>query len=681
MDFEKLRSLLENNKNDIDNAVKTIDNFQSGKLKPIETSLPHLNSASLGGLIPSLIISIGARPGHGKCLKKGTKIIMYDGSVKEVQDIVVGDKLMGVDSTPRTVLSLARGEEEMYWVRQNKGVDYCVNKSHILSLKKSRQYGKGNKGDILNISVEEYLKKSDKFKSNYKGYKVDVEFTEKPLQIDPYYLGLWLGDGCKQNIRMIYTNDDEIVNYIKSLGGNNSKSQSYGMLLPSKTYVDEFKSIYNLKCRTGLFEKYIPQDYLINSKENRLKLLAGLIDSDGHYSNKNNCFEIIQKNKKLAQQIVFLSNSLGFRTSISEKVATLKSKNYNCKVYRIVINGNINIIPTLIKRKKAREWNSKVDWKVTGIKVEFDKIDNYYGFELDGDRLFLLEDFTVTHNTYTLHQLKNDILDQNNKNIAMLLYNWEMPWFSLILIQLKKILKKSFKEILQKKPTEDELVHYKEVMDNMRDERLTTISKPLTPDEWDFVTREWIENNLDKELLIIGTDHLGITVGDDKTKTIYRLMEIQNSIKLDYPDKVCFLNLFQLKREIEAIWRAKDTNPVGLRVTSEYLFGADAMMQYSDIIFAQVIPEKANMEKYTSVNKERYEHLEEHFEDNPNPTSDYVRLKGLNRIYYDYIKKRLPEDGEPNLYCELLNKEKEEFIKATSEKEKDYKEEEDDIEF
>lgn len=87
------------------------------------------------------------------------------------------------------------------------------------------------------------------------------------------------------------------------------------------------------------------------------------------------------------------------------------------------------------------------------------------------------------------------------------------------------------------------------------------------------------------------------------------------------------------------------------------------------------------MEKYTSVNKERYGHLEEHFEDNPNPTSDYVRLKGLNRIYYDYIKKRLPEDGEPNLYCELLNKEKEEFIKATSEKEKDYKEEEDDIEF
>ncbi len=283
--------------------------------------------------------------------------------------------------------------------------------------------------------------------------------------------------------------------------------------------------------------------------------------------------------------------------------------------------------------------------------------------------------------TYTLHQLKNDILSQTNINVGMLLYNWEMPWFSLILIQLKKVLKKPFKEILQNKPTKEELVHYKEVMNSMRDERLTTISKPLTPMEWDFVTREWIEDNLDKELLIIGTDHLGITVGDNKTQTIYQLMEYQNAIKLDYPDKVCFLNLFQLKREIEAIWRAKDTNPVGLRVTSEYLFGADSMMQTSDIVMAQVIPERANMELYASVNKEKYQHLEEHFQDDPNPTSDYVRLKGNNRIYFEYIKKRLQDDNDSNLYCEVLNKEKEEFIKATSEKEKDYKEEEDDIEF
>ena len=72
--------------------------------------------------------------GHGKCHGKGTKLLMYDGSVKCVEDIVVGDLLMGDDSTPRRVLSLARGREELFKVRQNKGEDYVVNRSHILTL-------------------------------------------------------------------------------------------------------------------------------------------------------------------------------------------------------------------------------------------------------------------------------------------------------------------------------------------------------------------------------------------------------------------------------------------------------------------------------------------------------------------------------------------------------------------
>ena len=682
MNNEQLRKLLDNNKLDVDNALRTITKFQRGKLKPLVTSMEHYNSASLGGIIPGLTTSIGARPAHGKCLRFGTKILMYNGDFKEVQDVVEGDKLMGVDSTPRTVLSLARGQEEMYWIRQNKGIDYCVNKSHILSLKKSRQEGSGDRGDILNISVEEYLKKSDKFKSNYKGYKIDVEFNEQNLEIDPYYLGLWLGDGAKNNIRYIYNPDTEIINYIKSLGGQQSEADNLRLMLPKDKYISEFKSIYKLRKSISLVEKYIPEQYLINSKNNRLRLLAGLLDSDGYYSSSDNTFEIIQKNKKLAEQIVFLCNSLGFRVTLAEKIATIKSTGFEGLYYRISIYGNLEIIPNIIERKKARSTSTRRDWRNTGIKVEFDKIDDYYGFELDGDRLFLLEDMTVTHNTYTLHQIKNDVMKDDKVKSKMLLYNWEMPWFSLILIELKKLLKVSFKEILMNSPTKDQAKIYEEVMENMRDDRMTTISKALTPDQWDLVTRMWIEENLDQDLLVIGTDHLGITVGDDKTKTIYQFMERQNAIKLDYPNKVAFLNLFQLKREIEAIWRANKVNPSALRVTSEYLFGADAMMQYSDIIFAQVIPDRANLELYTAVHKERYKHLQDHFAEDKNPMSEYIQLKGENRIYFDYIKKRLPEDGEPTLYCEILSKEREEFITATAEKEKDYtQDDEDDVDF
>ena len=131
----------------------------------------------LGGFQKSDLIIVAARPSMGKCLGKGTKVLMYDGSVTMVEEIEVGDLLMGDDSTPRTVLSLARGREMMYWVKQLHGMDYRVNESHIISLKRSRNDGAHTKGDIENIEVREYLNKSEKWKSNYKA--MQVEFRRK----------------------------------------------------------------------------------------------------------------------------------------------------------------------------------------------------------------------------------------------------------------------------------------------------------------------------------------------------------------------------------------------------------------------------------------------------------------------------------------------------------------------
>lgn len=276
--------------------------------------------------------------------------------------------------------------------------------------------------------------------------------------------------------------------------------------------------------------------------------------------------------------------------------------------------------------------------------------------------------------SYLVQQLREDILSDRERNIGVLLWNLEMPWFSLLLVQIKKMLKKSFKDILTNKPTEDELSIMKSVADEFRDERLTTITTALTPEEWEYVTREYIENNLDKEQLFILYDHVGITKGTNKLEAIFELMERANNIKLDYPDKVTFIMLGQLNREIERLFRTRDANPINLRVTSEYIYGSDAVQQYSDIIIASTIPQRFGLDKYCSVNRERYKHLEEHIvdEDKGSP-KDYVRLKGNNRIYYDVLKTRLNDDM-PTLYCQILNPEQEEFDSAIFAYEKDYTE-------
>jgi len=156
------------------NRLKSLGN---SKLLGTDTGFKNLNDKTSGFGKGDLVI-IAARPAMGKCLGKGTNVLMYSGELKKVEDIEVGELLMGNDSTPRKVLSLARGREEMYWVRQNKGIDYRVNKSHILSLKRSRNEGKHKHGDVLNIEVSDYIEKSNKFKSNYKGYKVQLDFSK-----------------------------------------------------------------------------------------------------------------------------------------------------------------------------------------------------------------------------------------------------------------------------------------------------------------------------------------------------------------------------------------------------------------------------------------------------------------------------------------------------------------------
>ncbi|MFK5882454.1 MAG: replicative DNA helicase [Sulfurospirillum sp.] len=405
----------------------------------LDTGFSKLNELTTGFGKGDLVI-VAARPAMGKCLAKGTKVLMYDGSLKNVESVKVGDLLMGDDSTPRKILSLAHGREEMYWVRQNKGIDYRVNKSHILSLKRSRNEWKHKHGDILNISVEEYIKKSKKFKSNYKGYKVPVKFMEKKLTIEPYFMGLWLGDGRKSDVR-ITTKDKEVIKYLGEYAKRlnlmlveSKKSKKCTMYAISSGQAGGKKENPSLQAkirRLGLIDnKHIPRDYLINSTQNRLELLAGLIDSDGYYDKNCNGFEITQKDFNLARDIKFLADSLGFRTSLISKMAKIKSINFECEVYRVRIFGDIDRVPIKIKRKKAKAWSVKRNWNQTGINVKFDKIDEYFGFEIDGNSLFLLEDMTVTHNTAFCLNLAQNAID-DGKGVAI--FSLEMPAEQLML--------------------------------------------------------------------------------------------------------------------------------------------------------------------------------------------------------------------------------------------------------
>lgn len=334
------------------------------------------------------------------CHIKGTKVLMYDGSIKNVEDIVIGDILMGDDSTPRVVQELYNGTDQLYKVTLSNGDYQIVNSHHPVYFKKYNW----NKG----IYTEHTLTAPElmKIKSLDKGYyipKAVLEFQNKPVIINPYFLGLWLGDGDSTRLD-IANEDSEVLNWL-----SNNYEGTIRNLKQSNTckvfHISKKTHIYNRVFNDlNLFNnKHIPVDYKINSSEIQLQVVAGLIDTDGTYNNKKNFFEITQRydKKHILDDIKFMCESNGLRCSLSSRIGTGKKK--GILHYRLRISGDLSIIPTKIERKKGIKYSSfktRKCWNDYTFKVEPYKVDEYYGFTVDKNHLFVLGDLTITHNTF-----------------------------------------------------------------------------------------------------------------------------------------------------------------------------------------------------------------------------------------------------------------------------------------
>lgn len=354
----------------------------------------------LHGIMSGDMIMIAASTG---CHCKDTEIIMADGTFKKVQDVVVGDKLCGSLGEPRTVLNLIRGKDKFYRITPTKGTSFDVNSQHILHLYDSRKH------TFEDYSVEEYLNLSNSKKHVLKlcrseGIK-NFDRKNKPLSVDPYFLGALIGDGCFIKTVDITTPDPELVLvaqkqakkyglHLKCYTKPNAACSTYRFFGPRKPNSNKLilaikeLGIYGAKCG----QKFIPEQYKYGSFKTRAQILAGLLDTDG-YKECNCCYEIITKGKQLSEDILFIARSLGLAAYRNDKFV----KNYGA-YNRITISGNCNLLPLKVKRKKSTQRGQIKNVLYTGFSVEPTKKQDYYGFNIDGDNLYLTSDFTIHHN-------------------------------------------------------------------------------------------------------------------------------------------------------------------------------------------------------------------------------------------------------------------------------------------
>lgn len=299
--------------------------------------------------------------GMGKCLGKGTEVLMYDGTIRKVEDIQKGDLLMGDDNTPRKVLSLARGQEAMYKVTLENGDSFSCNESHILSLVAEHDVKGGYKqGELIDISIKDLLNESQN--DVLKAYKTTVNTFDRKcgsIIVPPYIYGLFLGSEDRNNVHTGF--------------GNNAA----------------LESICNKVEKSFQGGKHILPEYKYGDVETRLEVIAGLLDSD----EQNGCLKIETKHEAFQNDILFICRSLGLSVSHKSKITDDDASHY------IYISGNTERIPVRKTLKNKTSDKQKINPLWYDFEIEPLGKGDYYGFTIDGNHRFLLGDFTVTHNT------------------------------------------------------------------------------------------------------------------------------------------------------------------------------------------------------------------------------------------------------------------------------------------
>lgn len=228
--------------------------------------------------------------------------------------------------------------------------------------------------------------------------------------MDPYLIGYWLGDGTSA-ASQITTADPEIIAYyeknlkqydchLHKVGGTkytyNITSDSISKGAGCNKFRNALKD-YNL-----LNNKHIPKDYLYNTRDVRLKLLAGIIDADGHYNNHNYDFTMSEKYEKLIDDLIFLGRSLGLACYKEFKLAICTNGAngpVECPSYSFHMSGfGVEDIPSILPRKKATPRETKRRSLVTGIKnIEPLVNQNIITLDLDGNGRYVMNDLTVIH--------------------------------------------------------------------------------------------------------------------------------------------------------------------------------------------------------------------------------------------------------------------------------------------
>jgi Hom_end-associated Hint len=305
------------------------------------------------------------KPGTGKCLGINTPVFLYNGDIVMSQNIKVNDILIGDDSMPRIVASLARGEEEMFMItHSSNGDSYTVNRSHILSLIYN--------GQSIDIPVTNFISMSKENQAMFYGYKamIDVKANYDKHKTEPSININYdkkkgkdkgkdtINNNEKDNYSGYASNNSVFTTFyivldsisIKSIGigkyygfsltgGTNNR-----FLLGNHIVTHNSSFIYRVSMMLKLSILSVDLSLYLNKKRELYALLYGqefrLPSSDNKEPALDNCIIVFEEFDASIEKLIDIENIFKYKDILKRNYLILKNKELEEKVSSINVTVN-----------------------------------------------------------------------------------------------------------------------------------------------------------------------------------------------------------------------------------------------------------------------------------------------------------------------------------------------------
>lgn len=475
-----------------DELSQQLDMLHDGKRLPsgIMTGIDSLDNV-LNGLKGGEVCVLAGRPAMGKSMAVSTKVVACKAPgqtpyLTTMGELQIGEYVFNRKGKPVEILGVfPQGKLDAYELTFDDGRKAICSEDHIWPYWQNTRRGNKSTEVINNITLKEMMErgiicikpheKNDPTRRNRSRFAIPicdaVEFPEQKHLISPYVLGVFLGDGCKNNEGIFKLSSEleyHVAQIAKKLGADDFSKQKgcYSWSFyknnddgtKSRLYIRDLDEKYEkLLSHTSCGEKYIPQEYLFDSIENRWELLRGLMDTGGSITQEavRNPLAFSTTSKQLAYNVRNLCNSLGIVARIrtdDRRGQTHKSSNGIIYVrksveYVVLIRCENKLKPKFFtlehKLERANE-AARADYKQRANydRIRLKKVEKLpEKMEMvcisvdDPEELYLCNDYLVTHNTTLSMQIAYNVAMASRvdgKKNAALIFSLEMMEEQLI---------------------------------------------------------------------------------------------------------------------------------------------------------------------------------------------------------------------------------------------------------